>query len=221
MLKCVIIEQSEGYVTHALNMGKSEASGDLVIFTDDDAIAFPKWVERYIKLHQMYSSNVACISSRDIYIDLNDMRIKPTPDDIPYIKLYRWLVRPWLERPHPIMRKYRLGVYLTVDFKIAHGPYIPTKPCYSLPFRGVNMSFKGVALSDVWFPEHPLLRRALGYEQYIGIQLVMKEWDSIYVPSNPVLHIMHESLSRTKSDEVRKELEIMRTMYAKLINQKL
>ena len=53
-LPCAIVEQKSGYFTHALNMGKREAKGGLIIFTDDDAIPLGKWIERYIKLHTMY-----------------------------------------------------------------------------------------------------------------------------------------------------------------------
>jgi len=59
-LPCAIVEQKSGYFTHALNMGKREAKGGLIIFTDD-AIPLGKWVERYIKLHTMYP-NIAGIS---------------------------------------------------------------------------------------------------------------------------------------------------------------
>jgi hypothetical protein len=34
-LSCAVIEQKSGYFTHALNMGKREARGALIIFTDD------------------------------------------------------------------------------------------------------------------------------------------------------------------------------------------
>jgi len=41
-MACDIIEQKIGHVTRALNVGKKEAKGDLIIFTDDDAVAFKK-----------------------------------------------------------------------------------------------------------------------------------------------------------------------------------
>jgi hypothetical protein len=63
-------------------------------------------------------------------------------------------MRPWLELPHPIMNKYRLGAYLTKGLNIAHSPFIPGGACYSLPFRGVNMSFKTSYIYDVWFPKY-------------------------------------------------------------------
>jgi hypothetical protein len=146
------------------------------------------------------------------------MRVMPTPDDKAITKLYRWAIRPWLERPHPLLSKYRMGVYLTKDLNIAHGPFIPGKECFSLPFRGVNMSFKASYICDVWFPEHELLRRAPGNEQYFGMQLILKGLDSIYVPGNPVLHIAREeSLSRSNASEIKLETRIMKSLYKKLI----
>ena len=218
-LPCAIIEQKSGYVTNAMNMGKKEAKGDLIIFTDDDAIPLGKWIERYIKLHTMYP-NIAGISSRDIYLNLENMKIMPTPDDKAITKLYRWAIRPWLERPHPLLSKYRMGVYLTRDLNVAHGPFIPDKECFSLPLRGVNMSFKASCIYDVWFPEHRLLRRAVGFEQYYGLQLVLKGLDTIYVPSNPVLHIAREeSLSRTRDKTVKAEYYVMKILFKELLSK--
>jgi glycosyltransferase involved in cell wall biosynthesis len=37
-LSCVVIEQRSGFFTHALNLGKKNATGDLLLYTDDDAI---------------------------------------------------------------------------------------------------------------------------------------------------------------------------------------
>ena len=53
-LPCVVIEQLAGYFTHSLNIGKREVRGDIVIFTDDDAIPLRKWIRRYIELHAKY-----------------------------------------------------------------------------------------------------------------------------------------------------------------------
>jgi glycosyltransferase involved in cell wall biosynthesis len=217
-LNCVVIEQKEGYFTHALNLGKKEARGDIIIFTDDDVIPLQKWVERYVRLHALYR-HIAGVCSRDIYIDLKETRLLPIPDDKPEVKLYRFFIRSWLEKPLPLMRKYRLGVYITKKLNIAHGYGIPIKTCYSLPLRGANMSFKTSYTYDVWFPEHRLLKRAFGNEQYFALQLVLKGFDTIYIPSNPVLHIARsESLSRTKyREELRKEFEIMKSLYRELL----
>jgi len=218
-LPCVIIEQKSGYFTHALNMGKREAKGDLIIFTDDDAILLGKWIERYIKLHTTYP-NIAGISSRDMYLRLENIKLTPTPDDKVITKLYRWAIRPWLNKPHPLLRKYRMGVYLTKNLNVVHGPFIPSKECFSLPFRGVNMSFKASYTYDAWFPEHKLLRRAPSNEQYFGLQMVLKDLDTIYTPSNPVLHIAREeSLSRTRDKTANAEHYLMKILFKELLSK--
>ncbi|RLG74656.1 MAG: glycosyltransferase family 2 protein [Thermoprotei archaeon] len=217
-LPYVVIEQLSGFFTHALNIGKREARGDILIFTDDDAIPLRKWIKRYIELHAKYR-DVAAICSRDLYLDLRNLKVEPTPDDEIVVKLYRWLVRPWLESPHPLLKKYRLGVYLTKKLDVVHGPCIPSRTCYSLPFRGVNMSFKTSYVYNAWFPEHESLKRAPGNEQYFGLQLVLKGLDTIYVPNNPVLHIVRQSLSRGDKKEIIREFKVMKAMYAKLVGQ--
>jgi len=64
----------------------------------------PKWIKKYVKLHAAYSQAVGVVSG-DIYLDLREMRLRPILDDKPLTKLYRWVVRPWLERPHPPLLK--------------------------------------------------------------------------------------------------------------------
>jgi glycosyltransferase involved in cell wall biosynthesis len=219
-LNCVVIKQREGYFTHALNLGKREAKGDITIFADDDVIPLQRWIERYIKLHIIYR-HVAGVCSRDIYVDLGSMKLLPIPDDRPEVKLYRFLIRSWLEQPLPLLRKYRLGVYITKNLNIAHGYGIPNKTCYSLPLRGANMSFKTSYIYNIWFPEHRLLKRAPGNEQYFALQLVLKSFDVMYVPNNPVLHIARrESLSRTMHrEELKREFEIMKDLYRELLQR--
>jgi glycosyltransferase involved in cell wall biosynthesis len=216
----VIIEQKQGYFTHALNIGKKEARGDITIFTDGDVIPLRKWIERYIEMHRLYPS-IAGISSRDIYVNLNGLKLMPTPDDKSVVRFYRWFIRPWLEPPHPITKRYRLGVYLTKKLNTAHGPLIPSRTCYSLPFRGVNMSFKTSCIYDVWFPEHRLLKRAPGNEQYFALQLLLKGLNTLYTPNNPVLHIARsESLSRTRSPhKIMWEFKVMRSLYGNLLQK--
>jgi len=219
-LSCSIIEQREGYFTHALNLGKKEASGDILIFTDDDAIPPSGWIKRYIRLHRYYP-NIAGICSREIYLDLKNFKLLPTPDDKIKVKLYKWFVRSFSKRPLPLLKKYETGKYLTKDLEIAYGPCIPNRTCYSLLFKGVNMSFKTNYVQDIWFPEHKFLKRALGNEQHFALQLFLKGFDSIYVPNNPVLHIdRDDSLSRSKNvEELLRELDVMRLLYKELLEK--
>jgi len=161
------------------------------------------------------------VYKRQVYINISNLRLLPTPDDKSMVKLYRLFVRSWLEQPQPLLKKYRLGVYLTKKLDVAHGLCIPNNECYSLAFRGVNMSFKTNYIYDTSFPEHRLLKRAIGFEQHFSLQLVLKSFYLIFVPSNPVLHIARsESLSRTRHrEELKKEFEIMRSLYKELLKR--
>ncbi|MEM1645859.1 MAG: glycosyltransferase family 2 protein [Ignisphaera sp.] len=220
-LPCTIVEQKKGFVTAALNIGRKVASGDIVLFTDDDAIAPKGWIKRYVKAFTHAPRDVGCISSRDIYVKLNELKTLPTADDLPQTKLYRWLVRTWLNPPLEPLREYRFGVYIDKKLNVVHGPYLPGRACLSLPYRGVNMGFRGEVIDLIEFPEHPNMKRALGYEQYVGLQLVLKGWRSIYVPVNPILHIFRrESLSRGVVERVKEEeVSIMKYFFVKLIRQ--
>jgi glycosyltransferase involved in cell wall biosynthesis len=191
-----ILKQESGFVVEALQKGKDAATGDYVVFTDDDAIPDSAWIQTYLNYFDMGGNRLGCVSSRDVYLDISSGEIFRTSDDYVRVRLYRKLVRPWLDRPHKLLKEYRNGVYVSKSFEVVCGPSIPRKKCRSLPFRGVNMCFRREALDDTKFPVNLGLRRAIGYEAVLGIQLVLNGWDSIYVPDNVVKHIIHSSLSR-------------------------
>jgi len=69
-------------------------------------------------------------------------------------------------------------VYLTKSLAWTHGPCIQYGRRFSLPFRGVNMSFKANYVYDAWFPEHKLLRGVSGNEQYFSLS-ILDYWDLI------------------------------------------
>jgi len=219
--KSVVIEQRVGAFTNALNIGKSEAQGELLIFADDDIIAPSDWVGNYLKLHHLAGQDVACVSGREKYYDLQSRAIKHSPDEKTKVRIYRKLVRPWREKPYRSLELYKHGVYLTNNLDVAVGSAVPYTQCCSFPLRGANMCFKQDAISDLNFPEHPLLKRAPGNEQHLGLQLFLKGYKMIYSPQNPVLHIMHESLSRPhKKAEIKYEFGIMKSLYSELLASK-
>ncbi|HIE36541.1 TPA: glycosyltransferase family 2 protein, partial [Candidatus Geothermarchaeota archaeon] len=74
-LNCIIEEQKKGYFTHALNIGLNLASGEIILFTDDDVITPNEWIEQYIKQFSSYPEKVGSISSRDIYYDLSTKKL--------------------------------------------------------------------------------------------------------------------------------------------------
>ncbi|MEM3806062.1 MAG: glycosyltransferase family A protein, partial [Desulfurococcus sp.] len=218
-LPCTIIEQKSGFFTAALNMGRKVTSGDVVLFTDDDVMTPRGWIRRYVRAFTYAPRDIVCISSRDIYVKLNELKILPTADDLPQTKLYRWLIRTWLNPPLDPLKKYRFGVYIDRKLNVVHGPHLPDRASLSLPYRGVNMGFRSEVIDLIEFPEHPNMKRAPGNEQYVGLKLVLNGFKSVYTPSNPVLHIhREESLSRTKRrGEIAAEIVLMKSLYAKLL----
>jgi len=48
-----VVIQREGNAPKAYTLGVKNASGDIVLFIDDDAVAHEEWVERYVKLFNM------------------------------------------------------------------------------------------------------------------------------------------------------------------------
>lgn len=206
-LKAVIEEQKAGYFTNALNMGKRMADGDLIIFTDDDVILPEDWVKNYVELFKSSPNTIGSFSSRDVYYNLKTNKILKTPDDYFQVRLFRIFLRPLLDPPHPFLKKYRFGSYISKNYNFVFGRGIPKKECYSLPFRGVNMAFRKEAIENIWFIEHPELKRGFRCEQHFGLQMLLEGYDSVYVPDNYVYHIVRESLSRPKKKEDWRALE--------------
>lgn len=223
-LNCVIEEQKEGYVTNAMNIGKKIANCEIIVFTDDDVVSPENWIRNYVKLFKKYPNKIGSLSSRDIYYNLKTKRTVKTPDDLLHVKLFRWIVRPIIDPPHPIVENYKFGSYISRNYKFVFGKGIPNRTCYSLPFRGVNMAFRRETIEDIWFLENPELKRGFRYEQHFGIQIKLKGYDSIYIPNNPVYHILRKSLSRPKKrgekEQLKKEEEIVKTEIKKIINSR-
>lgn len=205
-LNCTIEEQRNGFLTHALNLGKRIATGDILIFTDDDILAPERWVENYVKLFTKLK--VASISSRDIYYDLQKKKTLKTPDDLIRVKIFRTLVRPIIDPPIPPLKIYSLGSYISKRYKFVFGRGIPSKECYSLPFRGVNMAFKKESVEKIDFLEKDNYVRGFRFEQHFGLNLVLNGYESIYTPKNPIYHIVHESLSRVSNKQDTQKLKL-------------
>jgi len=70
------------------------------------------------------------------------------------------------------------------------------------------MSFRRELVNDIYFPEDPRLKRAIGNEVCFALPLILKGYDLVYVPTNPVFHIIHPSLSRW-ADKENKESSML------------
>lgn len=220
--KYKVLIQKEGYVTRAYNMGIKYAKGDLFLFIDDDAIVPRDWIKSYVDTYARFK-NSGAVSGLDIPYP---MTRAPFSSDASFMvkerMAYRlrqgWrFIKPMFNRPHPIFQKYVLGIYITRSFKVAAGFHIPFKRCLSLPVKGVNMSFRKEAIEDAYFPEHPSLKIAPNLEQYFAVQLVLRGWESIYDPRIQVRHIIRSGLSKSRRNDMEREL--IRWMLAKLFTE--
>ena len=209
-LRYKILVQNEGYLTHALNMGMGNSNGDILLFTDDDAILPKDWVMNNIKSHFRFQSCGAISGGR---VELTQARsVRPAYFAMPFFKSrrrlrrgelasrimrsLRWrMIGPLIDKPHPMFRDYRLGVFITRRFRVAKGPNIFDKICLSLPHLGTNMSFKKKAIENVFLPEHPMIRIAPYWEQYLGASVVLQGWEALYDPEITVYHVEREGVS--------------------------
>jgi len=226
-----ILFQHEGYLTHALNMGIRNSNGDILLFTDDDAILPKDWVINNIKRHVRFQSCGAISGGR---VELTKYRsVRSAYFAVPFFKSrrrlrtgelasrmmrsLRWgIIGSLIDKPHPIFSDYRLGVFITRRFRVAKGPNIFGKICLSLPYFGTNMSFKREAIENVLLPEHPMIRIAPYWEQYLGVSVVLQGWEALYDPEITVYHVEREGVSAFTNEVERR---MMSLKLEELINQ--
>jgi len=212
-----ILTQKNGNVATALQLGvDSITEEDIILITDDDAILPRDHIENHVKIYQK-SPKIGIVSGNILNYDLKSNKVLPLETGKPWVRFYRTFIRPCIDKPHRYFMKYRLGVYITKDYNVVAGPCIPFKKCFSLPCRGVNLSFRADVIK-VRFPIHPSLKRCPNWEQYVGVQFVMNGWDAVYYPQIFVYHIVRKSLSRTRNKkELLREKIIMKDLFKELI----
>lgn len=129
----VVIEQREGYVTRAYEIGTKAAKGDIVIYTDDDVVPPDRWVQNYSKLHRAYCY-ASCISSRDIYWDFKLMIERPRMIS-PYLKPHWWVRQLFLEPPPSTTEKVQIRALPDERSPCRRGSLRPVK---SVPLDAVQ-----------------------------------------------------------------------------------
>lgn len=226
-----ILRQKEGYLTHALNMGIEQSVGDVLLFTDDDAVLPKDWVMRHIESHSIFQYCGAISGSRISLTHIRGnsseffgrqsskyrRRLRKGKMASQILRKIRWgLSGGLIEKPHPMFKDYRLGVFITRNFRVAHGPNIFNKACLSLPHYGTNMSFKREVLENVFLPEHPMIRVAPYWEQYLGASVVLNGWHALYDPEISVYHVERDGLS-SFTNEVERRMMFLQFKY--LINR--
>jgi len=143
-----------------VEQGIAEATGDIVVFLDDDSEASSDWLERLL---QPYSDpNVGGVGGRCVNADPQGRTIVYPPARYP-ARFY------WFGRIVGNMYRDVVGDGpRDVDF-----------------FCGGNMSYRGAALKDVLLDRREV---AFHYEVDLGLQLRERGWKLIYDPDTRVRH---------------------------------
>ena len=198
-LPIYMYKQNRIGLTGAINQGIEKVEGDIIVFLDDDAIAPASLLKKYEEIINSLPNKFAGVCSRDILYVKGNGFVKG-PDDTLIVKAYRKLIVSSFSKPYPGLELFKSGVFIDNKIRVKHGPCIPNRSCISLPFRGVNMAFKRDALEGIRLPEDINLGASKSYEQLLGIMLVSKGYLYAYIPNNPVFHLFHPSISRTKNE---------------------
>jgi len=185
-----------------MNLIFSNADGDILITTDDDAIPSKNWVEDHVKIHNKYSE-----------LGVAGPIISNWKSKISIIKKIYSII---MEKPlDERMRDYttyfaNTGIFVSNPlYKLANLHYIK-----SFSFMGVNMSAKREVYKD--FRLLPMTLRGIGYEQYLCLHSFRKGFISAnFMDCCKIYHEERDSLSRPKSLNGIKEryAEMMLSVY--------
>ncbi len=187
------IEQKEGYYEEALNIALREASSQLLLITDDDAIPSDRWVEEHVKFHEEHL-NVGVLTGRIVG-------------------------RKWKNYPNTLFQRLRDTIYMCeyspkfkeyVGFLTKTGLSVDRREHRgnekTLAMAGVNMSVKKEVYQGLQVPEYSL--RGSYNESVIALHAIMKGFDAFYFDGGEVYHGGEESLSRSSDTLAEKYLAI-------------
>jgi len=164
------------------------------LFLDDDAIAFPDWIEQHIKTYQR--RKVGAVAGMVIPAKLvgnREKTLKVSRDKRAYYSPWRVWLRPLegLENYRTYFGKNGLVLYgrspMHADSKVEEFP--------SLAGSGANMSFLAEAVRGLSFDTETILGNR--NEQLIALQIWRRGYKTIGDLKARVYHLVHEaSLSR-------------------------
>ena len=145
----------------ALNIGLKEAKGDIIVFTDDDAVPHSDWLE---KIEQCFKSDlqIGGVGGRE-WLCRNGLNIKGSVCKVGVIT--------WYGR---IVGNHHLGA---------------GEPREVDHLKGSNMSFRRKAIKNIYFDKH-LRGRGAQYRNDLALSLAVKRrgWKLIYDPKVAIDH---------------------------------
>lgn len=159
-------------VIAAMNAGLDFASGDIVAFTDDDAVPHQNWLER-IEANFLSDESVAGVGGRDwVYIGGQLYDGMPREE----VGQVQWFGR--------VIGNHHLGIGQSREVDI---------------LKGVNMSFRRTAIKDLRFDQR---MRGTGaqvhFEMMFCLKLKQAGWKLIY---DPLVAVDHYPAQRFDEDQ--------------------
>ncbi len=201
-LRIKLLLQQQGFMIHALNIGLQNASGDIILFLDDDAIPFPNLIQRHVECYSQtkiggVAGDILKASSDDK--TLNQFKHKPS-DLLPHTAKVSAMTRLGLELWNkPLAEQERCLFYLSRAGTVSMNPNVALPARHqsveSMLGRGANMSVRASAVADFKFPISWIL--GFTFEQLIAWHIWKKGYIQIFNPDLCVYHLEHgQSLSR-------------------------
>jgi len=197
-LPILIVEQKQGYVTDAYNIGLEAARGQILAFLDDDAIPDRNWLEEHVAVYERDES-VGGVSGSSITVMISrDGKIVQIPENdfYSYSRRLKYFNFPW-SRPLAGMSNWLF--YFGIDGLVHHDTQLLRSGIkeihYSLLRMGANMSVRKEAIRGVRASEELVL--GFTSEQLLSYHIWRRGYVLLFNPYARVKHITQkESLGR-------------------------
>ena len=207
-----LLWQTQGYMLDAINLGLTNAKGQIILFLDDDAIPFPSLIQLHVESYRLPKiGGVAGDVLRASIGDKDLAEFKPKPSDL-------------LSRSGKVSAAARVASKLWNKplagqegylFYISKAGVASMRPRFagtggeciarSLLARGANMSVLSEAVEGFRFPTSWIL--GFTFEQYLAWHIWKEGYSQIFNPKIKVYHLEHgQSLSRHLQDTKRETL---------------
>ena len=162
-LKIIKIEVTG--VVAAMNSGLDVATGDIIAFTDDDAVPRKDWLEK-IESHFLADNAVGAVGGRDVMYDGSEL----ITGEKRIVGKIQWFGR--------AIGNHHLGIGNVREVDV---------------LKGVNMSFRSTAIANMKFDERLLGNGAQVHFEILFCTLLKRnKWKLIYDPEIVVDHFRAE-----------------------------
>jgi glycosyltransferase involved in cell wall biosynthesis len=187
-----LLIQRQGNVTDAYQMAIDSASGDIILFIDDDAVAEERWIEKYLQLFKELP-NAGGMGGATYKAYIENCTLRKTSEifyhDIPTKRVF-------YREPLPEYHDY--VCWISKSGFMGRGATSNNVILKSIALGGANMAFKRELLAEC--PLTLLYRRSrkgFEFEQILVHCVKKKGYDTFEIRGSKaptIWHIVHEQL---------------------------